>query len=81
MNETFNLSVTYKGKEVTFSAKLLVYRYSYKIQVDVNSNEVLFEPDEERNYRATIDPEKVEGKKIDMELLTAIAGAIEAIVR
>ena len=44
--------------------------------------EVLFEPDEERNYRALVDTITLEkGKKLDIELLKAIASAIEAIVK
>ncbi len=43
--------------------------------------EVLFEPDEERNYRAVIDPEQVERSRIDVEVLKAIAEAIEVITK
>ncbi|MBD0278102.1 MAG: hypothetical protein ICV81_09090 [Flavisolibacter sp.] len=49
--------------------------------VQINGLEVLFEPNEERNYRAVIDPEQVEGSTIDVGLLKAIASAIEAIVK
>src|SRR5215210_9211350 len=77
MEDTFDIPVTYKGKDLTFPSTLLVFGYTYKISVEVNGTEVLYEPDEERNYRAVIDPEKMEGmKRIDKELLKAIAGAI-----
>ncbi len=41
----------------------------------------MFEPDEERNYRALIAPEQVESSKIDVDLLKAIAEVIEAVVK
>ena len=82
MEDTFDIPVTYKEKELLFKSQLLILGYTHKISVDVNGTEVLFEPDEERNYRAVIGPEKMEGMKtIDKELLKAIAGAIETIVK
>ncbi len=39
----------------------------------------MFEPDEERNYRAVVKPKQVESCKIDIELLQAVANAIEDI--
>ncbi len=47
--------------------------YTHKFQVQVNGQDLLFEPDEERNYRAFVDPEQVENSNIDVELLKAIA--------
>ncbi|HZH65870.1 MAG TPA: hypothetical protein VEY10_13330 [Flavisolibacter sp.] len=64
MADTFDIPVTYKGKELLFKSRLLILGYTHKISVDVSSTEVLFEPDEERNYRAVIDPEKMEGMKM-----------------
>ncbi len=55
--------------------------YTHNFQVQINGLEVLFEPDEERSYKAVIDPEQVEGSTIDGELLRTIACAIEAIVK
>ncbi|MBD0331192.1 MAG: hypothetical protein ICV66_00910 [Chitinophagaceae bacterium] len=81
MDEPFELPVTYKSKELLFPALLLMLGYTHKFQVQVNGLEVLFEPDEERNYRAVIEPEQVKSSKIDVELLKAIAGAIEAIAK
>jgi hypothetical protein len=46
-----------------------------------NGTEVLYEPDEERNYRAVIDPEKMEGMKQLIKSLKALAGALETIVK
>jgi hypothetical protein len=82
MEDTFDIPVTYKGKELLFKSQLLILKYTHKISVDVNGTEILYEPDEERKYRVVIDLEKMEGmKRIDKELLRAIAGAIESIVK
>ena len=82
MEDTFDIPISYKGRELLFKSKLLILGYTPKISVYVNGTEVLFEPDEERNYKAVIDPEKMEGMKtIDKELLKTIAGAIETIVK
>ncbi len=81
MDEPFELPVTYKGNELLFPARLFMLGYIHKFQVQVNGYEVFFEPDEERNYRAVIDPEQVESSKVDVELLKAIAGALGNIAK
>jgi hypothetical protein len=82
MDEPFEIPVIYKGEEWLFPARLLQHGYTHRFQVEVNGYEVLFEPDEEQNYRAMISPEKLHGiNKMDIELLKAIAGAIEIIVK
>lgn len=80
MNELFDLPVMYKGAMVSFKAQLLVLGYTHKIRVEVQDITLLFEPDEEQNYRGVIEDEnKGGGYKLDFELLKAIAGAIEDI--
>jgi hypothetical protein len=54
----------------------------YRFVLDVYGQEVFFEPDEERNYRALIDAAHLESnKKISVDLLQAIAEGIEAILK
>ena len=82
MDEQFDIPVIYKGEELLFKGELLAYTYIYKIQVEVEENLVLFEPDDERNLRAIINPENFnEGKEIDVELLKCIGKAIEEILK
>ena len=65
-----------------FPARLVQLGYTHKFSVDVQGQEIFFEPDEERNYRALIGPEQLErNKKLDIELLKAIAESIETILR
>jgi hypothetical protein len=82
MNEGFQIPVTYNGKEAQFPARLLAYGYSYKIEVEINDALILFEPDEERNWRAQSSVEDIEkNKKISTGLLEAIAHALEEITK
>ncbi|MEP6595261.1 MAG: hypothetical protein ABJA71_04905 [Ginsengibacter sp.] len=50
--------------------------------MDVNDQIIIFEPDEERNYRAVLNyDEVVHEKKLDAELLKTIAKTIEKMVK
>ena len=80
MEEAFAFPVQYKGEEILFPASLQQYGYSHRFEVDVYGTPVYFEPDEERSYRAIIDPEKME-KSIPVDLLQAIAEAITTVLK
>ncbi|MDP4262287.1 MAG: hypothetical protein Q8941_07125 [Bacteroidota bacterium] len=82
MEEEFELPVIFNNKELSFPARLLNYSYSYKLEVDVEGTKLLFEPDEERNWRAVIAGEDIKSnKKINVDLLKAIVASIENIVK
>ena len=82
MYEEFGIPVVYNKQQYHFKARLLqLGSYTHKIQVNVNGTEVLFEPDEERSYRAYIDPTNKEAlDKADIYLLKEIALAIQSII-
>lgn len=76
------LPVHFNGADLEFPAKLLTSGYTVKLEVDVNGTTVLFEPDEERNWRALISFEDLQAnKKLDGELLKVIAEKIEEITK
>ena len=79
-DDIYEIPVCYKGSEILVPAQLLVLGYTHKFRVDVDGREILFEPDEERNYRAMLDP-SLSDAKIDIEFLKAIAAGIEAAVK
>jgi hypothetical protein len=82
MDEGFELPVLFNNVELSFPAKLLNYGYSYKLEVDIEGEKILFEPDEERNWRAlTTAADLSTNKKISIDLLKAIALSIEKIVQ
>ncbi len=80
MDEPFELPVTFRDQEILFPAELQQSGYSHRFKVNVFGQDVFFEPDEERNYRALVDPETLT-KDISPELLQAIAGTIESLVK
>jgi hypothetical protein len=82
MDDALEIPVTYKGQELSFPARLLLTGYTHKIQVEVDGQLIMFEPDEERNYRAVLDTNQLEqGARPDVPLLQAIAAVIESVVK
>ena len=82
MEDSFELSVEHNNTKDLFTAALVVYGFTYRFNVDVNGQSVLFEPDEEGSYRAIINPDdSPQGKSIDVKLLQKIAEALEAIFK
>lgn len=82
MDEQFELAVEYKGQQLILNASLVVTGYTHKFNVDVNGQMIVFEPDEERNYRAVIPYDDINtSRKIDKNFLKAITTAIEEIIK
>lgn len=78
MDDVFLLPVDFKGEKLELETRLQPWGYTYRFEVQINGLPVQFEPDEERNYRALIEPEQVEdkGSKLNVALLQAIAGSL-----
>ena len=82
MDYDLEVPVTYKNQELVFNAKFIQFGYSYKFEVDVNGIIFFFEPDEERNLRAIVDPTIDHGNhKIDKELIKLIAEALATMLK
>jgi hypothetical protein len=82
MNDEFLLPVSFQGKEYNFPTRLLSYGYTIKLEVEIEGNTILFEPDEERNWRALIPFDDIPtAKKTNPELLKAVSEAIEEITK
>jgi hypothetical protein len=47
-------SSCHQGKDYNFPARLLSYGYTIKLEIEIEGNTVLFEPDEERNWKAML---------------------------
>lgn len=79
MDEYFEIPVTYQGEERAFISQHLITGYTHKIEVNVDGQLILFEPDEEQNYRAIMNQAQLEkGIQVDGQLLQAIAAVIES---
>jgi len=82
MGDEFELPVNFNGREFHFPVKLFNYGYVTKLEVDIENTKVIFEPDEERNWRALISQEELDkDKKLSNELLKAVAETISAITK
>lgn len=78
MFDLFDLPVEYKGKEMLLPAELLPMGFTHKIKVNVNGTDVLFEPDEERNYRAVIDYAELDKmSSVNKDLLQLICHTLD----
>jgi hypothetical protein len=74
--EDFELPVSYKGKEILLPARLRAFAYSYKIEVVIDGETIIFEADEERNWRVLTEQEAGH-KKPDPELLKAVIHSLD----
>jgi hypothetical protein len=77
MDNDFEFDLSYKGKEQIIPAKLITSGYSYRIAVNANDEEILFERDDANNWRAILpygtDTSSV---RINKDLISAIAARI-----
>jgi hypothetical protein len=78
MAGSFTLLVNYEGKEYQLESELRLLGYTHKIAIKLDAREILFEPDEERNYRAVIPAHDDSKAEIDIGLVKAIAKELEA---
>ena len=77
MAESFILTVHYNNTERHYVAELKVLGYTHKIVVNVDETKIIFEPDEERNYRAVLQDNDTKKKNVDIALLKKIAHELE----
>jgi len=87
MEDSFIITVPYKGQDRDFEAELLQMGYIHKFHVIVDGADLFFERDEEGRYRAILQENTEEKgprtppiKTPDLELLKLIAEKIEAIL-
>ena len=80
MDESLTITVSVQGKEYSFDAKLVTIGYTHRLILLINGLEVIFEPDEERHYRAIMN-QIGQGsiKDSDREMIEAVAEKIESI--
>lgn len=75
MEHYFELPVIYQGKEHTFKGRLATFGYVYKFYIIVGGQELVFEKDEEGQYRVFAAEEKKD-QHIDPELIRVIIGTL-----
>lgn len=81
-SDALEIPVTYRNENLLFPAQVIFSGYTHKIQVNVNDQLFVFEPDEERNYRAIWDPTQLtNGPQPDVALLQRIAAVLDSVIR
>jgi cell division protein FtsB len=75
MEDNFFIPVQYKGKDFNYPARLIKSGYIYRIEIDVDGEKVLLEPDEERQYRVI--SESNTALNLDIDLLKEVVRVIE----
>ena|ERR1700733_7543390 len=81
MEDSFSIDVDFRGEEYSFEGRLIAVGYTHKFCVLINSFEVTYEPDEERNYRAILVSNKNSPKDVDIELIKAVGEKIQSILQ
>lgn len=75
MEDVFSIDVEYNGEMRSFNVQLATTGYTHNFIVIINSIEVTYEPDEERNYRAIVNAEIAHGLKDKEKALIGLVGA------
>ena len=75
MEESFIITIGYKGQELKLDTVFIHTAYMHKFKVSIDGIEVFFEPDEEGHYRAVLpyDLDEKTRSQIDPALIQAIA--------
>ena len=76
---TLELPVIYKNKEPSFKAHVVRFGYVNHIVVDLGGSQITIERDEEGSYRALGDTEKIEGPKVDVDLIKAVVSVLQSL--
>jgi hypothetical protein len=74
--DDLEIKVSYNGRDFVFPLKLAKYGYTYRIEVMVENVPVIFEPDEEGNFRVIVEESDL---PIEKTLLAAIAEKLQSI--
>jgi len=73
------ISVIKDGKSFEFEAQFSSSAYTYRFVIQVDDQEIYFEPDEERNLRAVV-PAGIELKSQQLELVKLIGVELESML-
>lgn len=78
MEDGFSIDVEYRGAKMSFDVALSSTGYTHKFQVIIDGIEVIYEPDEERNYRAVVSPDAAHNlKDKDKELIQLVGAQLD----
>jgi hypothetical protein len=70
--------VTYKNENLLLRGRLVTFAYDYKFYVNVDGQELIFERDDEQNFRVII-PEADVKKLVERELVEKIMEGLKSL--
>ena len=76
MDNPFEICVEHHGQTKCFSAVFSQFGYTYRITITILDNDVIFEPDEERQWRARIENITSMNKELQ-ELVSLIVAELD----
>ena len=77
--DTLEIPVNYKNKELCLKAHIVKFGYVHHIVVDLFGNQITIERDEEGEYRALGDVEKLKDSKVDVDLIKAVIEVLQSL--
>lgn len=77
--DTLEIPVIFKNNDLCFKADVVRLGYVNHIVVDLNGVQITIERDEEGNYRALGDTEKMEASKVDVDLIKAVITVLQSL--
>jgi hypothetical protein len=77
--DTLEIPVTYKNDELYLKAHIVSFGYVNQVVVDLGGTQITIERDEEGNYRALGNTEKVESFKVDVDLIKAVVMVLQSL--
>lgn len=73
MENAFTIEIDVDGEQMIFDARLDNIGFVHKIYINVSAVDVVFEPDEERSYRAIVKPAQISSlTEKDKQIILAI---------
>ena len=77
--DTLEIPVSYKNKELSLKAHVVRVGYVNHIVFDLGGTQITIERDEEGNYRALCDAEKLKDSKVDVDLVKAVIIVLQSL--
>ncbi|QES88705.1 hypothetical protein [Rhizosphaericola mali] len=79
MEHFFELPVIHNGEEISFNSRLVTFGYDYKFHIIVNGQELIFERDDDRNFRILTTTLEQKDIVLDNVLVENIIRSLETI--
>lgn len=80
MANEFEINVRWRGKEFCFPARVVYLGYIYKIEVHILGTLIIFDKDEDREWRALASHDTLSiNNKIDFDLIELVIDSIKSL--